>query len=290
MLVADGGVDIPALEWCSILEAAIWIEHRQPPVDFYHAGALPNRIYPPLLGFRSTLDFCMDGWNRLFVLACAGGVPFRGCPAIGYQDVKYECGTPIILCDKFGDYELIPVDKIVQSGLFGFIHNGTILFYDINDTKWAYSFIQVDFRALVKRHPPAKGQAFRIGGDLMLVEPAIQRDVVSAQSTETGKSQRAPKKPRVKPSPPQESTPDTSRIAVDTVPTPAEQTRHKPHHNHHLRTQDAADYLGLSKSALEKSRSTGDGPQFIKMKKTVNYKKEDLDAWVDAHKRNSTSE
>ena len=290
MPVAEGGVDIPALEWCTITQAAMWIEHRQLPVDFFHAGALPNRIYAPLLEYRSELHFCMDGWNKLFVLACAGGVPFRGYPAIGFEHIASKDGTALIRCERYGDLELIPAEKIVLAGLAGFISDGAILYYAHNDVKWAYSLIQVDFRALIERHPPAKGQEFRIGGDLMLVEPTMPCDVVPVQSAEPPRSRRESKKPKAPASPPQEATPMIEPAVAATVPAPAVKVRHKPHQGHHLRTQDAADYLGLSKSTLEKYRLSGGGPQFIKMGKAIAYKAEDLDAWVGARKRNSTSE
>lgn len=60
---------------------------------------------------------------------------------------------------------------------------------------------------------------------------------------------------------------------------------------HRLRTPDAADYLGLGKSTLEKMRLQGDGPVFIRLgKKTVVYDTRDLDAWLAAGRRTSTSD
>ena len=58
-----------------------------------------------------------------------------------------------------------------------------------------------------------------------------------------------------------------------------------------LRTPQAAAYVGLSASTLEKLRLTGDGPVFQKAgPKIVIYRPEDLDAWLDSHRRRSTSE
>lgn len=63
------------------------------------------------------------------------------------------------------------------------------------------------------------------------------------------------------------------------------------HQKRRLRTPEAAAYLGLSKSTLEKRRLTGDGPRYTKLgPKVVSYLLEDLDAWADARMRNSTSE
>ncbi|HLO75023.1 MAG TPA: helix-turn-helix domain-containing protein [Magnetospirillum sp.] len=62
------------------------------------------------------------------------------------------------------------------------------------------------------------------------------------------------------------------------------------HHKRRLRTPEAAAYLGLSKSTLEKYRLTGYGPKYCKLGKIVCYQLEDLDAWADARTRFSTSE
>jgi hypothetical protein len=58
-----------------------------------------------------------------------------------------------------------------------------------------------------------------------------------------------------------------------------------------LRTKAAAKYLGLSESTLEKYRLTGEGPIYHKAgPKIVIYRPEDLDKWLNARRRRSTSE
>ena len=57
-----------------------------------------------------------------------------------------------------------------------------------------------------------------------------------------------------------------------------------------LDTPQAAEYLGLGKSTLDKLRVAGDGPVFIKIGKRVVYDPIDLDAWFAAHKRTSISD
>ena len=52
----------------------------------------------------------------------------------------------------------------------------------------------------------------------------------------------------------------------------------------------AAFYLGLNESYLNKLRCTGGGPVFIKRGGTIRYDPNDLDAWLDAGKRKSTSD
>jgi predicted DNA-binding transcriptional regulator AlpA len=57
-----------------------------------------------------------------------------------------------------------------------------------------------------------------------------------------------------------------------------------------LRTQQAARYVGLSKSTLEKYRVTGGGPVYASLGRIVVYESSDLDHWVNQRKRASTSE
>lgn len=58
-----------------------------------------------------------------------------------------------------------------------------------------------------------------------------------------------------------------------------------------LRTREAAKYCGLSPSTMEKLRLTGNGPVYSKVgPKIVVYGPEDLDAWLDAGRRTSTSD
>lgn len=58
-----------------------------------------------------------------------------------------------------------------------------------------------------------------------------------------------------------------------------------------LRTPAAADYVGLSASTLEKLRLRGDGPVYSKAgRKICVYDISDLDAWLNARRRASTSE
>lgn len=56
-----------------------------------------------------------------------------------------------------------------------------------------------------------------------------------------------------------------------------------------LRTPDAATYTGLAASTLEKLRVSGGGCPYIRVGRVVVYDPDDLDAWLEAHKRRSTS-
>jgi len=57
-----------------------------------------------------------------------------------------------------------------------------------------------------------------------------------------------------------------------------------------LSTPEAASYLGLGKSTLDKLRLRGGGPKFITLGRRVVYDAADLQAWVESRKRTSTSE
>lgn len=51
-----------------------------------------------------------------------------------------------------------------------------------------------------------------------------------------------------------------------------------------LRVPQAAAYLGLSKSYLDKARMTGGGPAYAKLGSTVIYSTDDLDDWVRSNR------
>ena len=57
-----------------------------------------------------------------------------------------------------------------------------------------------------------------------------------------------------------------------------------------LPTEHAATYLGLSPKTLETLRTRGGGPPFLKLGRRVVYRKTDLDTWLAARIRRSTSD
>jgi predicted DNA-binding transcriptional regulator AlpA len=58
-----------------------------------------------------------------------------------------------------------------------------------------------------------------------------------------------------------------------------------------LDTPQAAAYTGLAAAYLEKLRSVGGGPRFLKYgRRAVRYLQRDLDAWMAEHSVGSTSE
>lgn len=53
-------------------------------------------------------------------------------------------------------------------------------------------------------------------------------------------------------------------------------------------TREAAAYLGLAVSTLNKWRCYGTGPKYLKLGRAVRYHREDLDIFVTAHRLTST--
>lgn len=57
-----------------------------------------------------------------------------------------------------------------------------------------------------------------------------------------------------------------------------------------LRVPQAAHYLGLSANTLNKWRTQGKGPNFVKLGRAVCYRQSDLDGWLERRAHASTSE
>nr|WP_278377020.1 helix-turn-helix domain-containing protein [Brucella anthropi] len=57
-----------------------------------------------------------------------------------------------------------------------------------------------------------------------------------------------------------------------------------------IRVRAAAEYLGLSKSTLDKLRHFGGGPRYFKLGRIVVYDTADLDAWRNERAATSTWE
>jgi hypothetical protein len=57
-----------------------------------------------------------------------------------------------------------------------------------------------------------------------------------------------------------------------------------------LKAKDAAIYMGVASATLAKYRCQGGGPCFYKIGRRVLYDARDLDAYMAAHRRHSTSD
>jgi len=55
-------------------------------------------------------------------------------------------------------------------------------------------------------------------------------------------------------------------------------------------TKQAAEILGLKPTTLEVWRTRGDGPVYMKIGRAVRYRREDLESFMEAARRSSTSE
>jgi predicted DNA-binding transcriptional regulator AlpA len=56
-----------------------------------------------------------------------------------------------------------------------------------------------------------------------------------------------------------------------------------------LNVEQAAAYIGVSESVLNKARLTGDGPVFLKLGRLVAYDRAELDTWLASRRRASKS-
>ena len=77
-----------------------------------------------------------------------------------------------------------------------------------------------------------------------------------------------------------------SRLTEQTMPQPGTTTIN----NGVCDTHSAAMRIGLKAQTLRKMRITGEGPQFAKLGRAVRYRVADLDAWLEARLKHSTSE
>ena len=57
-----------------------------------------------------------------------------------------------------------------------------------------------------------------------------------------------------------------------------------------MRTPDAARYLNVSSSLLEKMRVAGGGPNYSKVGRAVLYRRPSLDVWLIEQERRNTSD
>jgi predicted DNA-binding transcriptional regulator AlpA len=55
-----------------------------------------------------------------------------------------------------------------------------------------------------------------------------------------------------------------------------------------IKVTEAARYVGLSKSTLDKLRMGDEGPAFFKIGRSVIYATDDLDSWLASKRRTST--
>ena len=55
-------------------------------------------------------------------------------------------------------------------------------------------------------------------------------------------------------------------------------------------TEEAAQFLRLSRQTLELLRLQGGGPKYVKLKRTVRYRRTALDEWLESREQSHTAE
>ncbi|MET4697999.1 putative DNA-binding transcriptional regulator AlpA [Constrictibacter sp. MBR-5] len=67
-------------------------------------------------------------------------------------------------------------------------------------------------------------------------------------------------------------------------------TAHTPDYLDQLLDADEAGrFVGMTGPALQTLRTRGGGPAYVKLGRRVRYRRGDLIAWIQAHRRTSTS-
>jgi len=198
MRSVDELIDVPALEWCSIMEAVLWIECGRKPVDSCFENSLPGRR--PLIGVAEDGKTLTDpssypmGASILHNMCIvAGGVTLRGRPAIGPQwsELRPEFGE--YRHADWGDITAIPRDKIASAGQSAFLRAGQNgILTDGWDYKcpvlpksaWSYSCVQVNFEQVARLYPHPGSKELRFGGEAKLLEPAPETDTDRRETPE----------------------------------------------------------------------------------------------------------
>lgn len=170
MMLVFEGVNVPAVEWCSIDQALLWINDRQVPVSWKFDAMIPDRLTT-----RGTWDghFCLRGkyrnaLDRLLMRAGLGRIELRGAALAGFIAVHhsanksdYWTGPPILEVD-FGaggcpEIARIPSEYFTSLSavncdidMYCLYHNN----YDVLDfDSMLYYAIEVRFADLLKIYP-----------------------------------------------------------------------------------------------------------------------------------------
>lgn len=152
------GVDIPALEWCSIHQAVLWIQYRQVPVEPAFASILPDQV--DAVHDEAWQEAC----GKLFVQASAGGVVLRGALGQRPLTVRYDSGKRVIESNGWTHVEVIPPERVKHAGVRQLRTCKQLSDPNVRPT-WVYARVHIDFRSLLKKYPARDGTVFRIGGD-----------------------------------------------------------------------------------------------------------------------------
>jgi hypothetical protein len=83
----------------------------------------------------------------------------------------------------------------------------------------------------------------------------------------------------------------TSATSLRPLPVPAEKAKPTSEGGGLLTPAEAAGRLGVGERVMERWRSTGDGPAYVKLtSRTLRYRAEDIEAFVTGNVRRNTAE
>lgn len=171
------GIDIPAVEWCSIRQAIMWIEFGQVPVEPCYENLLPDRVT------EVSEERWASGKRKLFLHASTAGVTLHGMvpEERGQYPVAWEGSRPVFDCVWHGN-EPVPVEDVISAGIDGLYEDGvwgektfsdSLLappFYMDPQDYFCYANLKVYLPNLLARYPAPAGVSFRIGGEPRRVE------------------------------------------------------------------------------------------------------------------------
>lgn len=199
MPLIDGFIDIPVLDWGPPYSAVLWIMRTRPPVASHHAAALGYDAISTGID-ANDLNLMYDrnyysSWSKLYEVASQGKIGLRGKPAIGLHKIEFHPVPPLnpwLRCEKQGELEEIPAEKIKAAevwaffniGMKGFLNEGVLCPTEfVPETAWAYTDLEVNVRQLVTWFHPAEGKTLRVGTDVNILEPEEPQATSSAEVT-----------------------------------------------------------------------------------------------------------
>lgn len=184
MPIVDGVLDIPALEWCSIREAILWMEFGQIPVSICYESALADRISSLALVFDENMRTasCRGLCMLAALVSLENGVKIRGCPAERVQRVTYDSdGLLHVDCETWGKPTEIPLSLLKdnvsefafdKANMTGVLMDSRLFSTEERpDSFWAYSEVTVSFRDLIRLFPKDGSEDIRIGGEARIISP-----------------------------------------------------------------------------------------------------------------------
>lgn len=292
------------ISWCSIPQAISWMETGgfAPKNEFdgllrscLHGGADLFTSYPTFWHKpgSSVFRLKLDTWQRLLNLIRNGIIRLRGRPGISFRGAHFINGYHrndfiMVECVDWGIPEFIDHNSIPDGlldpeapGDLGFVCEGWLI-CGLHPESMSFSYVEIDFCALkneVFSAPPSGAPPTECDHDLN--DANVNRKYKEKQRVAENK----PRASLVK-------CGGAEGVNIEKLLNSASVGTLVPGGGNisgAIRTQDAARYLGISKSTLEKYRSHGGGPTYKKIGKICVYAIDDLDRWLELKSKSSTS-